>query len=67
MPESLTEWRQQHRWHPNQLRHTRATEVRAAFGLESAGAVLGHANLDVTQVYAERNERAAVQVALATG
>jgi integrase len=31
------------RWHPHQLRHTAATEIRAKFGLEAAQAVLGHA------------------------
>ena len=35
-------------WHPNQLRHTRATEVRKQFGLEAAQVVLGHAKADVT-------------------
>ncbi len=48
-------WRKAHRWHPNQLRHTVATEVRARFGLEAAQVVLGHSRADVTQVYAERD------------
>lgn len=30
------------KWNPNQLRHTFATEVRRAFGLEATRAVLGH-------------------------
>lgn len=30
------------KWSPNQLRHTFATEVRRAFGLEATRAVLGH-------------------------
>jgi integrase len=42
-------------WHPNQLRHAAATEIRARYGLEAAQAVLGHARADVTQVYAERD------------
>lgn len=42
-------------WHPNQLRHLHATEVRRRFGLEAAQAALGHARADVTQVYAERD------------
>jgi integrase len=42
-------------WHPNQLRHTAATEIRAKYGLEAAQAILGHAKADVTQVYAERD------------
>ena len=56
-------WRRMHRWHPNQLRHTFATEVRKAHGLEAAQVLLGHARADVTQVYSERNLTLAVKVA----
>jgi integrase len=46
-------------WHPNQLRHNAATEVRARFGLEAAQAVLGHSKPQTTVIYAERDvERA---------
>jgi site-specific recombinase XerC len=44
-----------HRWAPNQLRHTAATELRSRFGLEATQVVLGHAKADITQVYAERD------------
>ena len=54
-------------WHPNQLRHTRATEVRRSHGLEGAQVVLGHARADVTQVYAERNLGLAVRLAKESG
>jgi integrase len=54
-------------WHPHQLRHTRATEIRREFGLEAAQAVLGHADLRVTQVYAERDAEAARRVAAQLG
>lgn len=40
-------------WSPNQLRHSRATEIRAQADLGAAGAVLGHASLEVTKRYAE--------------
>ncbi|MFY7952710.1 MAG: tyrosine-type recombinase/integrase [Armatimonadaceae bacterium] len=50
-------------WEPNQLRHSFATEVRKAHGLEAAQVLLGHARADVTQVYAERNEELAARVA----
>ncbi|MBQ7722160.1 MAG: tyrosine-type recombinase/integrase [Kiritimatiellae bacterium] len=30
------------RWHPNQLRHNCATNVRRVFGMDAASAVLGH-------------------------
>ncbi len=43
------------KWTPNQLRHSRGTDVRRRFGLEAAQAVLGHSRADVTQVYAERD------------
>jgi integrase len=49
-------------WAPNQLRHTAGTEVRAKFGLEAAQVVLGHATANVTQVYAERNQKLAAEV-----
>jgi len=39
------QWRAEHTWHPNQLRHTFATEARAIAGLEAAQALLGHARL----------------------
>ncbi|MCA9312359.1 MAG: site-specific integrase [Phycisphaerales bacterium] len=55
------------RWTPNQLRHTRATEVRREFGLDAAGAVLGHAKLETTQVYAERALEVAKDVARRSG
>ncbi len=42
-------------WHPNQLRHSAATDIRRQFGLEAAQVVLGHSRADVTQVYAERD------------
>jgi hypothetical protein len=42
-------------WHPNQLRHSAATEIRRHFGLEAVQAVLGHKNLIVSEVYAEKN------------
>jgi integrase len=58
----LTAWREAHRWHPNQLRHSAATIIRAEFGLEAAQVVLGHSRADVTQVYAERDLEKAREV-----
>jgi site-specific recombinase XerD len=54
-------------WHPNWLRHARATEIRHAFGIEAAQVVLGHARADVTQVYAEKNLELAMRIAQQTG
>ncbi|HEV3448324.1 MAG TPA: site-specific integrase [Gemmataceae bacterium] len=49
-------------WKPNQLRHSRGTEIRRQYGLEAAQAVLGHAELGVTQVYAEADREAAQRI-----
>jgi integrase len=49
----LAAWRKAHRWHPHQLRHLRATELRREFGLDVARAVLGHRTPIVTEIYAE--------------
>ena len=54
-------------WFPHQLRHLAATKVRKAYGVESAQMFLGHKNLKVTQVYAERNLNRAREVAIAMG
>jgi integrase len=50
-------------WHPHQLRHAHATEVRRRFGLEAAQVALGHSQANVTEIYAERNLSLAVKVA----
>ncbi|MHB8953853.1 MAG: tyrosine-type recombinase/integrase [Pirellulaceae bacterium] len=60
--QELEKWQASHRWSPNQLRHTAATEIRRKFGLEAAQVILGHASADVTQVYAERDMRLAEDV-----
>lgn len=50
-------------WSPNQLRHTRATQIRAAFGsIEAAKAVLGHTDTRITEIYAERDLGLAAKV-----
>lgn len=54
-------------WSPNQLRHTRATELRKQFGLDVAGSVLGHSRLDTTQIYAEQDREKAMEAARKTG
>lgn len=54
-------------WHPNQLRHTAATKIRNEFGLDAAAAMLGHARVDVTQVYAELDATKAIDAARKIG
>jgi integrase len=54
-------------WHPHQLRHSHATEIRRQFGLEAAQVALGHSSADVTQIYAERDLRLAIKIAETNG
>lgn len=54
-------------WHPNQLRHRFATEVRRQFGVEAAQIGLGHARTNVVEVYAEKNLGLAIQIAQTVG
>lgn len=49
-------------WAPNQLRHAAATRIRAEHGLEVAQILLGHSKLETSQVYAERDEKRALDV-----
>jgi integrase len=65
--EELVRWRREHRWHPHQLRHAHATEVRRQFGLEAAQVALGHSQAQITEVYAERDLTLATKVAAAIG
>jgi integrase len=49
----VRKWRKAHRWHPNMLRHAKATELRRELGLDAARAVLGHRSPQITETYAE--------------
>ncbi len=61
--DDLKRWRSRHRWSPNRLRHTAATEIRKRFGLEGAQVVLGHSKPNTTLIYAERDlEKAAAVI-----
>lgn len=42
-------------WSVNQLRHSRATDIRQQFGIEAASTVLGHACVSTTEIYAMRD------------
>lgn len=54
-------------WHPHQLRHTAATELRKQYGVEVARAVLGHAHLAATEIYAEVDQQVASRIAAERG
>lgn len=47
---------------PYALRHMAATTLRAEFGEEAAALILGHARIDTTQLYGERNHHRAREV-----
>ena len=55
------------KWSPNQLRHSAGTAIRAEFGVEHAQAILGHSNLSTTEIYAERSQSRAIEVARSLG
>jgi integrase len=54
-------------WHPHQLRHTVATEIRKKYQSEAARVFLGHARLSVTEIYAERDLDLARRIAREMG
>ena len=60
--EEVRAWRREHRWHPNQLRHNAATELRRQHGIELARIILGHASAFTTQIYAETDRQQAMEV-----
>lgn len=49
-------------WSPYQLRHLVATEIQRANGIEAAGYVLGHASINTTQIYIDRDTAAAAKI-----
>ena len=65
--EKAKQWRKKHFWSPHQLRHSAATEIRHKYGLEAAQATLGHSRMNVTEVYAEKNQELAAKVAREVG
>ena len=63
----FAKWKPGEHWTPHQLRHGRATEVREALGEEAAQVTLGHARIDTTRLYGERNLAKAIEVARKLG
>ena len=51
------------KWTPYQLRHTAGTIVRDKLGPEAAQALLGHANIQMTEHYAKVSEAKAIEAA----
>jgi integrase len=59
--EDKAQWRKDHNWSPNQLRHTFATKIRKELGIEAASVLLGHSEVGVTQIYAQRDKESAIE------
>jgi integrase len=64
--QELRAWQKEHRWHPNRLRHSRATELRK-HGLDVTKTVLGHTKVETSQIYAERDIKAAMELVARIG
>ena len=60
--QATKKWHADHRWSPNQIRHTAGTLIRKRFGLEAASVILGHSEITVTQIYAEQDRETAINV-----
>lgn len=54
-------------WTPHQLRHTAATKIRDKLGIEAACAILGHADITATQIYARMRKETATEAARQLG
>jgi site-specific recombinase XerD len=53
-------------WTPNRLRHTRGTELRR-HGIDLAKTVLGHTKVETTEIYAEKDLAAAIELVAKIG
>jgi integrase len=63
----LEQWRSDHRWNPNQLRHSRATIVRDKYSLDHVQSVLGHSHASMAEHYGKLALDKSVEVAAALG
>jgi integrase len=58
----LRSWRCRHRFQPNQLRHSFATQVRRDYGLDVSQILLGHSSVTTTETYAMPDQDRAREV-----
>lgn len=65
--QQLRQWRKDHRFAPNQLRHNAATMIRKRFDIEAARTVLGHSSSAVTEIYAAMDLTRASEIMAAIG
>ena len=50
-------------WFPNQLRHSALTAIRAKEGIEAAQVMANHKNVQITEIYAEKDVKKACELA----
>jgi site-specific recombinase XerC len=55
------------RIHRHAFRHSAATALRAAYGVEASRVVLGHTEISTTEIYAERDASLAKRIVGETG
>ena len=55
------------KWHPHQLRHTVATEIRKRFGIEATRIILGHEDVRTAEIYAEEDRSRGVEIMRSIG
>jgi len=58
----LVAWRDRHKFHPHQLRHTAATRWRAEFGAEATLILLGDRTTRMVDVYGEKDRATAAKI-----
>ena len=54
-------------WSPNQLRHSAGTSLRSESGVEVVRTILGHASMNTTEIYAERDLEKGVMLIMSIG
>ena len=66
-PKAEKSWHADHRWNPNQIRHSAGTQFRQEADLETARVMLGHSNVSTTEIYAEQDRNRAIEYARRAG
>lgn len=66
--DELKAWRDEHSWHPHQLRHNAATNISHRYDLERAKLVLEHSSAELTDaIYAKRDSKLIDEAVLEMG
>ena len=59
---AAAQWRREHCWSPNRLRHNFGTLARSVGGIEAARVTLGHSSAVTSEIYAEKDLDAAKRI-----